>query len=223
MFKNLFKKLAKLLLGFIAFIGLWLLCAWLLPFIKVNNSPIKVQKPITLIVKSNGVHTDIVLPRSSSIYDWDKFIAPHQFENIDSTFKQISFGWGDKGFYLDTPTWDDLKASTAINATFGLGSTAMHVTYYHNLNINENTKELHISENDYKNLIAYIKQSFSYKNDSIQLITHPNYGDNDNYYEATGKYNLFKTCNVWAGDGLKEANVCVGIWTPLASSIINHL
>ncbi len=223
MIKSILIKIVKLVLGFVAFICIWLLCAWLLPYVKVNTSSVKVQKTITLFIKSNGVHTDIVMPRNSITYNWNEFINSNEFSNVDSTFQQLSIGWGDKGFYLDTPTWDDLKASTAVNAVFGLGSTAMHVTYYKNITKSEQVKEIHISENNYLKLIAYIKHSFNYKNDSIQLIAHPNYGIHDNYYDACGTYSLFKTCNVWAGNGLKEANVPIGIWTPLASGIMNHL
>ena len=47
----------------------------------------------------------------------------------DSTAEYLAFGWGDKGFYLDTPEWSDLKASTAFKAAFALGNSAMHTTF----------------------------------------------------------------------------------------------
>ena len=50
--------------------------------------------------------------------------------NSGDDFLQISIGWGDKGFYLDTPTWAELKLSTALIAGFGLGNAALHITYY---------------------------------------------------------------------------------------------
>ncbi|MFY7877715.1 MAG: DUF2459 domain-containing protein, partial [Pirellula sp.] len=31
--------------------------------------------------------------------------------------------------------------------------------------------------------------------------------------EAKGSYHLFRTCNVWAGAGLKKAGIRVGYWT----------
>ena len=42
----------------------------------------------------------------------------------------VGLGWGDKGFYLETPTWADLKTSTALKAVSGYNTTAMHVTFY---------------------------------------------------------------------------------------------
>jgi hypothetical protein len=53
----------------------------------------------------------------------------------------LAFGWGDKGFYLNTPEWADLKVSTALNAAFGLSSSAIHSTFYKKLRENETCKK----------------------------------------------------------------------------------
>ena len=222
MLKNIFKKIIRIGLGFVVFVGCWLLCAWLLPYIKVGT-PSKAKKTISLFIKSNGVHTDIVMPKQSSVMNWKDFMDEKLFTDIDSTFNYLSIGWGDRGFYIDTPTWADLKTSTAINAVFGLGSTAMHVAHYQEMKASNEIIELKISEADYLQLVNYIKESFEKKNNLIQLISHPSYGKYDNYFEAKGTYSLFKTCNVWAGGALKQANVPIGIWTPLSFGIMDHL
>jgi hypothetical protein len=52
--------------------------------------------------------------------DWGKELP---FDNTISKrydFSYVSFGWGDKGFYLDTPSWAELQPSTAFVAAFGL-------------------------------------------------------------------------------------------------------
>lgn len=83
-----------------------------------------------MFVKSNGVHTDIVLPLKSDIINWFDFFSSSDTLSKRDDFSYISIGWGDKGFYLDTPTWADLKVKTAVVAALGLGSTALHITYY---------------------------------------------------------------------------------------------
>jgi uncharacterized protein (TIGR02117 family) len=221
MILNILKKIGKIVLGFILFIFCWLLLAWLLPYLKVGT-PTTSEKNITLFIKTNGVHVEIIMPKNSSIINWNEFIDEKLFPDVDSSFDHLSVGWGDKGFYLNTPTWGDLKASTAVNAIFGLGGTAMHVSYQKISNDPE-IKKLNISNEEYLSLVNYIKSSFEMKNDSIQLIKHPLYGNHDNYFEAKGKYSLFKTCNVWAGNALKAANVRIGVWTPLSFGIMNHL
>ena len=218
---NILIIIGKIVLGFAIFICCWLIFAWLLPFAKVGT-PTTSEKNITLYIKTNGVHVEIIMPKNSSIINWNEFIDEKLFPDVDSSYHYLSVGWGDKGFYLNTPTWGDLKISTAVNAVFGLGSSAMHVVYQ-KMDNDSGIKKLHISNDDYLCLVNYIKSSFEMKNDSIQLIKHPLYGNHDNFFEAKGKYSLFKTCNVWAGNGLKAANVRIGIWTPLSFGIMNHL
>lgn len=218
------KKIIKIILiSLISLIALWFCCAWLLPKIKTNSNAIKSQKNITIYVKSNGMHTDIVMPINTDVYDWDSFLDKTWFLDINETYQYVSIGWGDKGFYLNTPTMADLKAKTLTNALFGLGSTAMHVTYYKNIKISHLIKQIYISEEAYMNLAAHITKSFYLDNTVPKLIPHPNYGHHDNYFEAKGTYSIFKTCNVWTGDALKVANISIGLWTPLESGIMDNL
>ncbi len=218
------KKIIKIVfVSLVSLISLWFCCAWLLPKIKTNQEAVKFQKSITIYVKSNGMHTDIVMPISNTIYDWNVFLDQTCFIDINETYQYIAIGWGDKGFYLNTPTMADLNAKTLTNALFGLGSTAMHVTYYKNMECGDLIKQIVISETDYINLISYITQSFNLKNGHLQLIAHPSYGQHDNYFEANGTYSVLKTCNVWTSSALKTANISMGLWTPLESGIMDNL
>ena len=222
--KVVIKFIVKFSLYFVGFILLWFVAALLLSKIPVDSSPEVAQRTISIYVNSNGVHTDIIVPRTNNLYNWNSFVSDSLFNEIDSTYRYLSFGWGDKGFYLETPTWNDLKVSTALNAAFGLGKTAMHVTYYKKMRCDENTKLIKLSEEDYLKLVNTLKQSFNTsKSNCLQLISHPNYGRNDNYFEANGSYSLFKTCNVWTGNTLKCANVKMGLWTPLSSGVIENI
>ncbi|MCX6294947.1 MAG: TIGR02117 family protein [Bacteroidetes bacterium] len=177
-----------------------------------------------IFIQSNGVHTDIVMPVKSELINWNELLPYSDFVNADSSFQYIGMGWGDKGFYLDTPEWNDLKFSTAFNAAFGLGKTAMHVTYkYKKPIINERCKKIVISKENYKLMIDYIISSFRLEKNKIILIAHAGYTQQDRFYEGKGTYNIFKTCNVWTGKGLKTAGVKIGIWTPFQSGIIEHI
>src|SRR5690606_22158956 len=120
-----------------------------LPLFSVNSAKTQPEE-ITIYILTNGVHTDIVCPIQSEIINWNEIVP---FENTlsqrnDSEF--VAFGWGDKGFYLDTPTWADLKFSTAFKAAFWLGDSAMHVTFYNNLKEAEDCKKIVISKENYK-------------------------------------------------------------------------
>src|SRR5688572_12434230 len=120
----------KFVLYFILFIVFYLTSAYFISRTEYPCEKTKEAKNITIFIKSNGVHTDIVVPTKTSIINWRNFVLPENTRKKDSTCQYLAFGWGDKGFYLETPTWGDLKASTALNAAFGLSTTAIHTTYY---------------------------------------------------------------------------------------------
>jgi uncharacterized protein (TIGR02117 family) len=198
----------------------WILLAILLPEIRVNTIPAKAQRPVEIFIRSNGVHTDFVLPVHHTLFAWDTFIAPHVC-NADSTYQYIALGWGDKGFFLNTPTWDDLTFATAFTAASGIGGTAMHVDYMRSPpKTGPRGKQFLLTEKQYAALIAYITQSFTLSNAKPVLIDHAGYGQRDKFFEANGRYSLFMTCNEWTGDGMQAAEMPVGIWTPLESGIM---
>ncbi|MGZ4034317.1 MAG: TIGR02117 family protein [Bacteroidia bacterium] len=222
--KIFFFYISRFIFSFICFLLLYLFMSWLLPYIRISNCYKQPEKGIEIFVQSNGVHTDFVLPVKSNLINWNVFLPYADFELADPSFQYISFGWGDKGFFINTPTWADLKFSTAFNAAFGLGSTAMHVAYKrYKPKAGESCKEIIISEEQYKKLIRYILVSFKTENKKPALINHAGYTSYDRFYEAQGSYSMFNTCNVWTGNGLRYMNVDIGAWTPFQGGIIDHL
>lgn len=217
--------LLRALAAIAAFVLLYLLCAFVLSRIAVNDDFTETKNGVAIYIESNGVHTDIVVPSKHGVIDWTEKLPYEDFERADSTYGYIGFGWGDKGFYLDTPTWAELKFSTAFEAVFFLGSTAMHVTYKKQAPKEyELSRKIMISEEQYRLLADYIISSFEPgSNGGFQRIDHKGYYSNDCFYEATGTYSFLTTCNVWTGEGLQAAGVRAGVWTPFDSSVFNSL
>jgi uncharacterized protein (TIGR02117 family) len=120
----------RFLLGSIAFVIVYIVAVLLLSRIPVNSDRTHDAAEIPVYIMTNGVHTDIVVPVKNAIVNWTREIRFGHTRSQDSIANYIAFGWGDKGFYLDTPEWSDLKASTAFKAISGLGSSAMHTTFY---------------------------------------------------------------------------------------------
>lgn len=208
----------------IALAILYLLLAWLLPKIPVNRDFVQPASGVTIYIESNGVHTDIVVPVKNKQVSWLQYISYSDFEQVDSTFSWIAFGWGDKGFYLETPTWAELKFTTAFKAVFFLGSTAMHVTCKRTPVLHPRMRKLVITEEQYVMLAEYIINSFEKDADGNFIrIDHPGYSDHDCFYEAHGTYSFLNTCNEWTGNGLEYSGVRVGFWTPFDRSVFDQL
>lgn len=215
------------LLG-VLFVAFYFLVAKILKSIPSNRHTVPNQQGIDIWVVSNGAHTDIILPLKNHLIDWTQFIDTGNFK--DSDFQYVSFGWGDKGFYLETPSWAKLKPKVAFKALFKLSRTTMQVVLYEDVPAPQSkwTKALKVTEVQYQNIIEYIQQSFHYnQNGEIQHIDfagmpayeHLNY----NFYEANGRYHFLKTCNCWVNDALKAGEIKTATWTPFAKAIFEQL
>ncbi len=221
-FKSTIKILVLSSLFVIGFVGSYLAGAWLLSRIRANEAWRPDPKGTAIYVVSNGVHTDIVIPFDTldNITNYLKSYQPF------SQPKYVAYGWGDKGFYLDTPTWGDLTFSTAFRALFGLSSAAMHLTFYNNVPTEgTQVKKVLVDQKSYLRLKTYIKESFQLNNNGLpQYIGCCWYYDNkrDMFVEAKGRYTLFKTCNVWANNGLKYAGIKSAVWAPFDWCILGQ-
>jgi uncharacterized protein (TIGR02117 family) len=213
----------RFFIGIIAFVALYILAALGLSHITVNDNPAP-SDDVEVFINSNGVHTDIVVPIKNEVKDWSRDILYTHTKSKDSIImKYIAFGWGDKGFYLDTPQWSDLKASTAVKAAFYMGTTAMHTRFYKDMKLDDECVRITISKKDYKDLIKYINDSFQLdEGKKIRWIANRSYGQYDAFYEANGKYSLFYTCNTWANNALKAAHQKAALWTPYDKGIFCH-
>jgi uncharacterized protein (TIGR02117 family) len=216
----IWRKTLRLLLWIIAFVAVYILAAFLIPKISVGPDNDSESQDVTIYILTNGVHTDIVVPCRNALYDWTADIPFQDTKSNDSTANYLAIGWGDKGFYLETPTWADLKASTAVKAAFGLSATALHTTYYTKIQESESCRKISISKENYQKLVAYINASFDKQNGRPELVaSEVRYGQTDAFYQATGSYSLFTTCNTWANNALKSCGQKACLWTPFDTGI----
>ena len=130
--------------------------------IPVAAVPTTEPATIPFFIRSNGVHTDLVVPIKSSFIDWSQQLPISNTQAHDTTYHYVGIGWGDKGFYLGTPTWAELKPSTALRAGFWMSTSLMHTTYYREADLQPGPLcvPLHLTPTQYKQLIAYIERSF---------------------------------------------------------------
>jgi uncharacterized protein (TIGR02117 family) len=221
--KKIAKVILRILLGFVAFILLYLLSAFLFSIWAVKKETVT-SNDVAIYILTNGDHTDIVVPAKNDITDWSREISYKNTVSGDTTGKYLAIGWGDKGFYLSTPTWADLKFSTAFKAAFALSTSAIHATYYEAMPESNDCKKIMISNEQYKRLVAFVDSSF--KRDAegkvINIKTNANYDKNDAFYEAKRKYNMFYTCNTWANNALKASGQTACVWTPFDRGIFYH-
>jgi uncharacterized protein (TIGR02117 family) len=231
MFKTILKSIKSLfifaintILSFLILVVLYVVLAFLFTLIPSNVDSLQPKEGIAIYIKSNGVHTDLILPMENKFYNWHERISFEDFAPDTTAYTWAAFGWGNKEFYLNTPRWEDLKVSTAINALFP-GPTVMHVTLYGDPIIESSlTKKIILTDEQYLILCDYVTNSFKKNNENnFILINCCHYSTlNDNFYEGEGDYHLFNTCNNWTNSALKKSGVKTALWAPFDKCIFYH-
>lgn len=193
----------------VALVGLW----------PTNANFRPAETGIELRVISNAVHTDIIFPIITDVVDWRERFPLSRFAGRTDQATHISFGWGNRTFYLETPTWADLRVSSALKAMLP-SPTVMHVGLHNRRMIEYEGKSVRITAEEYQRLVDFVMSSFETDNaGQVVLISGKSYGELDLFFEATGKYHLFNTCNGWAGRAIRTGGVKVGWFTPLPKTV----
>ncbi|GGG22556.1 hypothetical protein GCM10011344_24160 [Dokdonia pacifica] len=207
----------KLLLKGIGYVLLipisYIIISLILTYIPVGDEIEEAQKNNTIYLTTNGVHSDVILPKTLMIPELLKGQKYHPKEQY------FAYGWGEENFFLNTPTWGELKFSTAFRAAFLESSTLMHVTRYRTKR--ERWIAVQITEKQLQKLNTYILQTFDENDTGKQLIEGASYTpDRDNFYKAHGNYMFYKTCNSWTNTALKESDMKASLWTPFDFGVL---
>lgn len=208
----------------IGIIVVYVILVLLLPYIPVTKKPVSEPQNVTIYILTNGMHTDLVMPVKSDVMDWNNEIPAGKTLSGRTDYRYISIGWGDKGFYLDTPTWAELKPSTALKAAFWLSESAMHCTYYDKMTEGDDCKKITLTQKQYVELTEYVKSKFDRNQNGkpILIKTDAVYGNNDAFYDAQGSYSFLDTCNTWTNNGLKASGQEAAFWTATDFGIFQH-
>jgi uncharacterized protein (TIGR02117 family) len=134
------------------------------------------------------------------------------------------FGWGDKGFYQS----QEITTGLTLRAMFWSSGSVVHVvavpTFPSDYFPNSEIIPVSLSDNEYRDLRRFIKSSFAYDMRGAPMpLQHGIYGDSQ-FYEGSGTYYMFNTCNKWTAKGLKSAGMDIS--TPFkltAGSVMGYL
>ena len=204
---------------------LYFLAALILVAIPANRNWEEAKEGVTIFVRTNGVHTWILVPKVTPEMDWRPLVpGGHLRDKGWDRGNYVALGYGNRTFYLETPTWGDLTMRNAFLAAFGRGRSLMHADHDHDPKPSEDQRPIMLSREEYRRLVDFARASFQRDAEgrTIPLIGR-GYGGSDMFYEAVGPYSAVYTCNSWTGAALRHAGVKTGVWTPLSQSIMWRL
>ncbi len=204
---RLVKKILKSI-GIILIIPItYLIISLISSYITVNNSNDLTKKKHSIYIASNGIHLEIIIPKTeldTSILNGLTYTEQEQF---------FSFGWGDKTFYIETSTWGSFTIVNKCKAAFVNTPALLHVIRY--TTMKSNWVEIKMSSSQIRKINSYIYNTFRLDASNKKIILPGlRYYKNDDFYEATGSYNCFNTCNTWVNTGLKQSDAKACLWTP---------
>ena len=214
----------------IALPAVYLLLALVLGLIAVNRE-FHTTSPeaggVTVYLRSNGVHAELVLPAAAP-YDWRQLLPPGEVVDAARLVSPpalgwIAFGWGDREFFIRTRTWHDLRSGTAAAALLGLGPAAMHVEYVARPQ-DYRVQRIDLNRVQYGRLVDGLRAGFAGDADGRpRRIDDPGYFDTDAFYEGTGRYTAWLTCNEWIRRILAGAGVRTSVWAPFETALFWQL
>ncbi|MEN8138526.1 MAG: DUF2459 domain-containing protein [Bacteroidota bacterium] len=208
------KKILKWIITIVLIPVGYFLLSLLLTFIPVNTKDDNSVKNKSIYLESNGIHLNIIIAENQL----DSILLDGLKQSQNDNF--YAFGWGDRNFYLNTPTWDDLTYSTACRALFIKSSALIRVNRYSI--IHGDWTEIKVNQDQLNKINRYIYRTFSLDSHNKKIkLNNRGYSNNDNFYEAMGSFTCFNTCNSWVNSGLKESDIKACLWTPFDFGLLN--
>lgn len=177
----------------------------------------------TILVLSNPIHTDLAFPLDEETLRYFPFLEAAGLPVRHPMARWIIFGWGGRAFYLETPTWADLKPMPVFKS-LTLDRSVMHVEVVGDIDPKSPTVySLSIGKTEFERMAGKVAGSFAMSEGGPQVITGKAYGGSDSFFEANGFFNALLGCNTWTAHILREAGLRTGFWNPLPMSLIYSL
>jgi uncharacterized protein (TIGR02117 family) len=183
---------------------------------------------VVIQVETNGAHVSFWFPARHPLHDWTVELPTAHTRSVawmpaadDDAW--ISIGWGDRRFFLEVPTWNELTVPIALSALSGGGPSAMHVEHSGAPYPWGAVRSIELSAPQYGAVVDYVRASFRRAADGQPIqIQDAHYGNYDAFYEAVGSYGPLNTCNEWVSRGLRSCGAPAGLWTPFAYQVLGH-
>lgn len=174
------------------------------------------EKPVYVV--SHGWHTGIVIAgrdRGPELAFLDRHFDKANWYEI---------GWGDKQFYQA----GEVGAGLMLRAGLVPTDTVLHVTalperpesYF----TNNRVIELRIDAAGLERLTTAVAEYFQYDENGDPLTSGEGLYGESLFFDATGRFHAFNTCNTWTARMLKQAGVPIRTFMTLrANSVMDQL
>lgn len=130
-------------------------------------------------------------------------------------------GWGSEAFYTTAGTYADIQASAVWQAATG-DRAVMRLDVWGELPAQDmpGLRWITLRPAQYATLRAGILASFARDGQGRPIPSAAaGFTGTDGFWRGAGRFDLFRTCNVWVGQQLRGAGLRFGLWTPTPQAV----
>jgi uncharacterized protein (TIGR02117 family) len=172
-----------------------------------------------ILLLSNPIHTDIAIPLNDETRTMFAFLERAGVPVSAPDAEWLIVGWGGRAFYLETPTWADLKPMPVLRA-LTLDRSVLHVEVAGPIAEQHPTVEaFDIGTDAFEALLGFVSDSFEDGDGKAEPIPGFAYGPSDRFFEARGYFNALFGCNTWTAAALRMAGLRTGMWNPVPQTL----
>jgi uncharacterized protein (TIGR02117 family) len=170
----------------------------------------------TVLLISNAIHTDIAFPADPDVIKKFPFLIDAETQPGGYSFAWVMVGWGGRSFFIETPTWADLKPMPVFRA-LTIDQSVMHTyAFPHTLPRYPEVSFFTVTQGAFNRMLDKALEGFA-RDSAGQPVLIPGaaYGDSDNFYEGVGAFNAIVGCNTWTASVLRAGGIKTGWWNML--------
>ncbi|MDR7029490.1 TIGR02117 family protein [Rhizobium rosettiformans] len=168
-----------------------------------------------ILLLANPIHTDIALPVDDEVRAAFADLVPGGLPLDMPGVDYLIIGWGGRSFYIETPTWGDIRPLPVFRA-LTVDRSVLHASVAGPLDLQHpSVRRIAITEERRRRMITEIRGSFLREDGMPIAVPGAAYGLDDAFFEARGAFNALVGCNTWTAAMLRSAGIRTGWWTPM--------
>jgi uncharacterized protein (TIGR02117 family) len=179
-------------------------------------------EPAQIYLLTGLLHADFAIPVDDALRKRFAFLREGGIPVDHPNLRYLVFGWGARDFYTKTRMLADIRLLPALKGIVG-DTSVMHVLAANDVKKDESAVPLSLPPGGLDRLLGFIERSFQRNGLAVQPIEGVSYGMSDAFFEGAGRFHILRPCNIWVAQGLREAGVPTGLWTPTTWSLLQGL